>query len=362
MIDDASRTRSNWRERALAATRRRLKRLEIETHRIKAELARLESANETDIADELSHELREDGVEVAAFRVAESSDRTMRPRPNSTRLEPSPLHPAVRQSAPAPTIDTTDHASTNGAAAKDPRRVLRRRAISPAWWLSLGLHAAVIAILAPMTYVILTNDEMPLFASMFDFETSLDEPGAVPIEMASFEEVELEEVSLDAAAGLSDGAAEEFSPLASELGGELASSLGQLDTLPTDVGTLMAGGGSGEVGSSGGRGAAGDEARLGTASFFGTSATGQSRRVPGRQLGQHETGPDGNDAVLSSSRSVESDDEKQQFYVCSTATRRTRCSIPTAVTGATAPRLPRKAEAVPVAADRIRAVPKESAH
>ena len=46
------------REQAIEATRRRLRRLEIETHRIKAELARLEADYEDDVADWLSRKLR----------------------------------------------------------------------------------------------------------------------------------------------------------------------------------------------------------------------------------------------------------------------------------------------------------------
>src|SRR3972149_6741848 len=51
-------SKSRRREAALQAARRRVQRLEFETHRIKAELARLEAANENDLADELAHELR----------------------------------------------------------------------------------------------------------------------------------------------------------------------------------------------------------------------------------------------------------------------------------------------------------------
>ena len=45
------------RQKALETVRRHLKRLEIETHRVKAELARLEADYEDDVADELAHTL-----------------------------------------------------------------------------------------------------------------------------------------------------------------------------------------------------------------------------------------------------------------------------------------------------------------
>jgi hypothetical protein len=46
------------RERAIEAAHRRLRRLEIEAHRIKAELARLEANYEDDVADWLSRRVR----------------------------------------------------------------------------------------------------------------------------------------------------------------------------------------------------------------------------------------------------------------------------------------------------------------
>ena len=49
---------SDQRDRALQRARRRLRWLEIETHRIKAELARLEAAFEDDLADRLSDKYR----------------------------------------------------------------------------------------------------------------------------------------------------------------------------------------------------------------------------------------------------------------------------------------------------------------
>ena len=110
---------------------------------------------------------------------------------------------------------------------------------------------------------------------------------------------------------------EEFAPVESDLSGETAANLGQLNTLPTDVGTLMAGGGRGDgraLGGGGGRGAAGDEARLGMTSFFGTPA--KANRVVflvdnsgSMKQGRMET------TLFELARSVEAMTEKQRFYV-----------------------------------------------
>jgi hypothetical protein len=157
---------------------------------------------------------------------------------------------------------------------------------------------------------------MPLFASMFDFEdTSLDESGAAPVELVSFDEMEIPEDPLDSPADFAERIGDEFTPLSSDLRGEVAANLGQLNTLPTDVGTLMAGGGRrGEAMGAGGRGAAGNNARLGTASFFGTPA--RANRIVflvdnsgSMKHGRMES------TILELLRSVDAMSAKQQFYV-----------------------------------------------
>ena len=90
-----------------------------------------------------------------------------------------------------------------------------------------------------------------------------------------------------------------------------------MSALPTDVGTLMAGGGNnGNDPAIGGgrRGAASDEARLGKTSFFGTPA--QANRIVflvdnsgSMKQGRMET------TVFELARSVEAMGEKQEFYV-----------------------------------------------
>lgn len=318
MIDNTASTttrssRSWRRERALRETRQRLRRLEIETHRIKAELARLESENETDIADELADELRLDGV-----WSTDSAPGGMVPRPvhrPTVRVDHAPLQRVDHKRGALP-----PYVAANGARAEVAGK-RRNKKPSPAWLLSLGVHALLLLLLAPLSFVILTSDETPLFASMFaTTATDLEEPGTAPIELVSFEEEEFEMPAdvVEEAAGLVENASEDFAPVESQLSGETASHLGQLNTLPTDVGTLMAGGGGqGEAGAPGGggrRGAAGDEARLGATSFFGTPA--RANRVVflvdnsgSMKQGRMET------TLFELARSVEALGEKQEFYV-----------------------------------------------
>ena len=142
--------------------------------------------------------------------------------------------------------------------------------------MSLGVHAAVLALLAPMGFVILSNDDLPLFASMFDVEESSFEPGVVPVEMVAVdEEFDIQEaVYNESTTPLAESFAEDFAPLATDEAAEAAAMPGQLSALPMDLGTLMAGDGS-EDSAGRGRGRAGRNemtGEMGRTSFFGTPA------------------------------------------------------------------------------------------
>jgi hypothetical protein len=317
MIDNPTRTtRTRRRERALFDARQRLTRLEIEAHRIKAELARLESENEDEIADELTHGLWPGDVQELGF-VAPSP---IPPRARPRRVDSSPFQPSVSDKATPPLVMADSPRA--GVPLRVPRKTTAksRRALSPAWMLSLGAHLAILAALVPMTFVVLSNDRTPLLASMFDAASEqLDQPEVAPIELVNYEEVVLPDAPQDTPAEIAASLADEFSPLEpmdSDVDGQAASSLGQLSALPTDVGTLMAGGGDGSSPAIGGgrRGAASDEARLGKTSFFGTPA--QANRIVfmvdnsgSMKQGRMET------TVFELARSVESMSEKQEFYV-----------------------------------------------
>lgn len=322
MIDNPARTtRTRRRERALFDARQRLTRLEIEAHRIKAELARLESENEDEIADELTHGLWPGGMQELGQELGLVAPAPIPPRARPRRVDSSPFQPSVSDK-PKPPLVMADSPSV-GVPLRVPRKATakRRRAISPAWMLSLGAHLAILAALVPMTFVVLSNDRTPLLASMFDAASEpLNQPEVAPIELVNYEEVVLQDAPQDTPAEIAASLADGFSPLGpmdSDVDGQAASSLGQLNTLPTDVGTLMAGGGSaGNSSANGGgrRGAASAEARLGKTSFFGTPA--QANRIvflvdnsASMKQGRMET------TVFELARSVEAMSEKQEFYV-----------------------------------------------
>lgn len=305
-------SRSWLRERAIRATRLRLKRVEIETHRIKAELARLESANESDIADELTQELR--------FESGGLGESMLLTHPLAAP-KTSPLHSsrssAVSESIGAsivPPINSIPKPPRNGKTiAIRPRTIKPRKSRSNAIWTSVALHAFALLILAPMTFVIATHDSIPLFASMFPPASSeVDFAGTAPIELVSFDEPFVSDENFDALPEFAESVAAELGDLGSPLSDEIAATAGELNSLPTDVGTLMAGGGEPGLGRS--RGAAGEESRLGRTSFFGTPA--HANRVvflvdnsASMKQGRMET------TLFELARSVEALGEKQEFYV-----------------------------------------------
>lgn len=302
------------RERAIRATRLRLQHVEIETHRIKADLARLESENETDIADELTSELRFDftspGQLIGPSPVAALRDSPT-PREQSKPESGPPRSAAKNQFVPAAMP------RWNGKpVASQPHIAKRRRSHSRAWLVSVALHLLVLAILAPMTYVIATHDTIPLFASMFAPESSpIDVEGTAPIELVNFEEPTVSDEAIDSPPNLLENVEAVLGDFSSPLADNPAPAAGRLNALPTDVGTLMAGGGDGNQRGLGlGRGAASEEARLGRTSFFGTPA--RANRVvflvdnsASMKQGRMET------TLVELARSVEQLGEKQEFYV-----------------------------------------------
>ena len=316
MIDNPARSsRTQRRERALHNARQRLAHLEIEAHRIKAELARLESENEDEIADELTDGLRREHDDELGLAGPASVPQRVRPSRMGAVSSRS-----TAADAPAPPVVVATSTGANGSARRPRRSTAKpRRILSPAWTLSLGVHLAILALLAPMTFVVLTSDRVPLLASMFDAASeNFDQPEVAPIELVSYDEDALPDTTPAEPATIAANLADEFSPFDSEPGGQLADDLGQLNALPTDVGTLMAAGGGdegpGRAAGGGRQGAASDEARLGKTSFFGTPA--QANRIvflvdnsASMKQGRMET------TVFELARSVEAMSDKQEFYV-----------------------------------------------
>ena len=307
--------RSLRRDLVLRRARQHIQQIEIETHRVKSDLARLESDNETNIADELTDELS----------AAVTPEAEFEPRPHFAsppgaarlRVDLSPQRTPPRQATSAPRITVDGNGSAPIQAAGRRHGSRRRKKSSPAWLASLAVHVALLALIAPVTFVLLTNEEPPLLASIFDPDAARsDESEAVPVELLSAEPFELPGEDVEPAAALVDSVADELVPSDADWSGELSPALGQLNSLPTDLGMLMSGGSaaSGQPLGGGRRGAAGDEARLGMTRFFGTEA--RANRVvflvdnsASMKQGRMET------TLFELARSVEALSEKQEFYV-----------------------------------------------
>jgi von Willebrand factor type A domain len=316
---------SRRKEAALRMARRRLRRLEIETHRIKAELARLEAANEDDIADELVHEFRVDArlaVDGQAIGHARLTDRrphrvrtTSAASPTSIELRElsHPAQPVTRRedhagprpatsAAPAPAIQL----STGSAAKTAARGRSSRGWLKPAWTLSLGFHVLLLLVGGLATFATLTQNQFFLQATAGDLpEETLDEPSEVEVQPLASDEfdpqdTEVENPQFEPGQHLLDSLTQKLDSGAVAAPGDV----GLSNTLPSDLGTLMAGGGDGTPGGG----------PVGSASFFGTHS--QANRVvfvldnsSSMKGGRLEA------ALAELVRSVQAMSARQSFYV-----------------------------------------------
>jgi hypothetical protein len=162
MSDDLSQSGSNRGLRVLEAVRRRLKRVEIETHRIRADLAHLEAGHELGIAQELEEELDGDtiGVPPVASSDAVESGDDAGPR-EVVRVD---LVPKVQRPAAAKTsaVDYTGIPTRIGGGENSapPVRGMSRW-VSPAWLLSVAVHVALLLACGSLTYAIFIDESPP---------------------------------------------------------------------------------------------------------------------------------------------------------------------------------------------------------
>lgn len=281
------------REHAIEATRRRLRRLEIETHRIKAELARLEADYEDDVADWLSRKLRRkaDGaakssIPLRVAAVPPAAGVMEAGEPAAVRVDFHPLRQdgnglgrgadAKPRAGGAPLGDAKPRAAGAGlvsmgsdGAALGGRRsgaVGYRKAASPVLC-SFVLHAVVLSLCVTFTIATVARQEVPLLSTPAELdESSVEEFADVEIPPTRFEDSELQNVAFESpdfnvSDQLSDLEAVELGVGTQELG-----EIGQLDALPGDLGTLMAGAGDPGGGAPGGP--------MGEAVFFGARSKG----------------------------------------------------------------------------------------
>jgi hypothetical protein len=283
------------RDEAIRRAKLRLTHLEIETHRIKADLARLEACQEDDKADRLSDSLGEPKVRIAGHDSPailrldpeqhvgpKSVHNTAQIRATRPRVSAKVVTEPVieREGAIIADIKAPVAPRVTAAAARRPRHPIpspKRFSLrtSPPWLVSGMVHAAALLTLFVVTFATLRESPVFLTASaMQGDETAIPElaefelepveldvstPDELPDQVSEFNQIDLlsEEVASPLAAGDSSLAE---APIGSEL---LAADFGELM-----AGTPADGEGNGfGAGSKGGTGGS-------DASFFGAKSRG----------------------------------------------------------------------------------------
>ncbi len=261
------------RQKAIQAVRRRARRLEIEMHRVKAHLARLEADYEEDVADWMSRKLRrrsspaelrtdpphhfsltngdgaaggadelgqfEAGVVklVDAAQLANEGQRrtTSHATPRAKKL------PNYEKPAPLPQI-ATDVSRQNVGARPTQRRTKRRTTVPPLI-ASIAVHAAGLLLCISFGFATVIQQAVPLFASpSVADESTVEEFADVKIEPTKFEDDVLQNViSQTEEFNVADNLLRELDPSQIGAGSQPLGDIGQLDALPSDLGELMAG-------------------------------------------------------------------------------------------------------------------------
>jgi hypothetical protein len=274
------------RDEALEVVRQGLRKIEIETRRVKANLARLEADLNDAAADELSRtacaagpglvssELRFDPPQPAPF---------IAPHGNSTVSRASPIAPPVAVGVTQETdakprvahhpIAPLRAASSVRGPAPRARSELRneaqayRRTASPIV-LSAAVHVVGLLLSLMFGFTTLLQQPAMLFASPSDLSEDVPaEFAEVRIEPTKFDDLELQNVVSDTDDfNLADDLLAELEAAQIGAGSQPLGDVGQLDALPSELGTLMTGAGSPARGRPGGE--------LGDAVFFGTRSQG----------------------------------------------------------------------------------------
>jgi hypothetical protein len=306
------------RQHALEAVRRHVRRLEIETHRVKAHLARLEAEYEDDAANQLTRTLRRKSsnktridaphLDSVPAPAGERAKRNGLPFSLNAAVD-SPLRTEGTPKTSGPQINT-NRGATEGA--PEATKILQRsaayrRSASPIMF-SLAVHAVAIVLFMTFGFATLVQQSAKLFASPAEIlDESPEEFSEVKIESAKLDDAELQNVLSETDDfNIADNPLNEFEPSQLGMGSQSMGDVGQLDALPSELGTLMAGAGSQVAGPPGGE--------LGDAVFFGTRS--QGNRIV-FVVDNSSSMKDGrlDAAVAELVRSVEALSPRQAFYV-----------------------------------------------
>ncbi|QDU88275.1 hypothetical protein Pla175_16490 [Pirellulimonas nuda] len=342
----------------LEEARQRLTRLEVEAHRLRADLARMEADREDTIADAM--ELGREPLNRAEAPLQATPDSPppvfhATPHPAAKRYQPTPADRAVssKDSVPAeparpaftPATGARFSAGRGSVEAPGtpraqrprgaivsskplPRRrggrnpgakpgTKRRRNKTPSWVISVLVHVALLLLFGLATFATLQNDPQLFFASASETDDLNDEMldfSEFEFEESDLEDVQFEEVALESVV---ENAMELESPeMESSAAAQIGDSLSDLAAM--DVGSLMTAvnvGGSTDGGTAGQGSGDASGGRMGSISFFGRKV--QAGRVmfvldnsASMVDGRMET------ALLEVQRSVAALSPKQSFYVC----------------------------------------------
>jgi hypothetical protein len=326
------------RQKALKALRRHMRRLTIETHRVKAHLARLEADCEDDVADWMSRKLRRRRLP-AEQRIDPPHDDMPATGLNgdTTSAKPEPMDAQVEinadgvanltqsrrirpvQPMPRPKSTLTSHISSPfprieaGLTGQSvDARLVKRRAMqskaAPPLVASFLVHAAVLLLCISFGFVTVVQQAVPLFASPNPTdETIVEEFSEVKIEPTKFEDEELRNVVAHTEEfNLADNLLREFEPIQIGAGTQSLGDIGQLDALPSNLDALMSGAGSPGSGPPGGE--------RGNAVFFGARSQGDRfvfvvDNSSSMKDGRLET------AIAELVRTVDALSPRQAFYV-----------------------------------------------
>ncbi|MEM6798691.1 MAG: hypothetical protein AAF589_04185 [Planctomycetota bacterium] len=315
------------RQRQLDAARRRLTELEVETHRLRAQLAKLEATGEEAAAARLEAELAQRTEETSATEALLLPERT------PSDKSPEVVGQTISQREPAESFavgdnrDATDKPEPNAAVPfdleseagavprekrKSPKAWLRN---TPAWVTSLGVHAALVLLFSLMTFVTLQETPNFLLANAVDGEDEyLDDFAAVDFTPVELDETSLEQIELEPTEVTEETLSELDAPWDAAAAGASDATAG-LDALPTDMASLLLGESDGQPE---GAGKTGDKpdggGKPGTTRFFGSKSRGERfvfliDNSASMKQGRMET------TMLELQKAIGAMSAKQMFYV-----------------------------------------------
>jgi hypothetical protein len=229
--------------------------------------------------------------------------------PNTDKAAKTKSRAAREDSVPPPQFNINGEASQPGIKARNRRHSSRgyHQKARPVV-LSLAVHAVGLVLFTTLGFTTLVQHAPRLFASPAEFSAEPPEEfSEVKIESSKLNDTELQTVRSESDDfNLADNSRHEFEPSQLGMGSQALGDVGQLDSLPSELGTLMAGAGSPGSGPPGGE--------LGEAVFFGTRSQGNRivfvvDNSSSMKDGRFEA------AIGELVRSVEALSPRQAFYV-----------------------------------------------